>query len=49
VIILGDRAWCTKPSADGGCGGHFREVDGRWRRTGQGKVGKIKRWDEKKA
>lgn len=41
VMLLGDRAWCMKPYADGGCGGHFRYVDGRWRRTGEGKVARI--------
>lgn len=41
IILFGDRAWCAKPSENGGCGGHFREVEGRWKRTGQGKVGRI--------
>lgn len=41
IILLGDRAWCAKPSLDGGCGGHFMEVDGKWRRTGQSKVARI--------
>ena len=39
--MLGDRAWCAKPSLDGGCGGWFREVDGKWRRVGRGKVARI--------
>lgn len=48
MILLGDRAWCAKASLDAGCGGHFRQVDGKWKRVGQGKVARIVPWNAKK-
>lgn len=40
---LGTRAWCVKPTLDGGCGGHFHwnEEKGRWYRHATSKRARI--------
>jgi len=41
VLLLGAHGWCMKPSVEGGCGGLFHEIDGKWKRTGTTKVAPI--------
>lgn len=43
ILEHGARAWCLKPTADGGCGGAFEwhESKQRWFRYATLKVGRI--------
>jgi len=43
VVTLSSRAWCSKASIDGGCGGifHFDDRLGRFRRTGHRRVARV--------
>ena len=43
IVALATRAWCSKPSLDGGCGGifHYDETLGRFRRHGTRKVARV--------